>query len=66
MTHTEFKQARQTLGLSTREFAEMLETDSLLLEKVLDYWVWPCICTPTTNESEAIERHRLEGLGYIR
>ena len=44
----------------------MLTADSLLLEKVLSYWAWPCICTPTHNEEAMIEIRRLEGLGYIR
>ncbi len=44
----------------------MLTTDSLLLNEVLSYWAWPCICIPTTNEEAQIEMKRLEGLGYIR
>lgn len=44
----------------------MLTTDSLLLDEVLSYWAWPCICIPTTNEETLIEMKRLEGLGYIR
>ncbi|MEN8208187.1 MAG: sulfatase [Candidatus Fermentibacteria bacterium] len=44
----------------------MLTTDSLLLDEVLKYWAWPCICTPTENEEALIEMRRLEGLGYIR
>ncbi len=44
----------------------MLTTDSLLMEEVLEYWAWPCLCTPTQNESALIEMRRLEGLGYIR
>ncbi len=43
-----------------------LTTDSLLLEEVLEYWAWPCICTPTQNEDALIEMRRLIDLGYIR
>jgi len=44
----------------------LLPVDSLLLEEVMNYWAWPCICTPTQNEKTLIEMKRLEGLGYIR
>ncbi|MCD4707393.1 MAG: sulfatase [Candidatus Sabulitectum sp.] len=44
----------------------LLPVDSLLLEEVMNYWAWPCICTPTENEEAIIEMRRLEGLGYIR
>ncbi len=42
-----------------------LETDSLLLEEVMNYWAWPCICFPTSNEESRIEQKRLQDLGYI-
>ncbi len=43
----------------------LLTTDSLLLEKVTEYWAWPCICTPTQNTDAIIEMKRLHDLGYI-
>ncbi len=45
---------------------EILPLDSLVYEEVLSYWAWPCICNPTSYESEIIEQRRLEDLGYIR
>ncbi len=44
----------------------MLPTDNLLLEEVLEYWAWPCICKPTQNTDEIVEMKRLLDLGYIR
>jgi arylsulfatase A-like enzyme len=43
----------------------LLPTDSILLEEVMNYQAWPCLCTPTENEKALIEMKRLEGLGYI-
>ncbi len=43
----------------------LLPTDSLLLEEVLSYWAWPCVCTPTQNDSiHMIDK--LREIGYIR
>ncbi len=42
-----------------------LETDGLLLQSVMEYWAWPCICFPTSNEESQIEQKRLQDLGYI-
>jgi len=43
-----------------------LPTDSLLLQQVLDYWAWPCICTPTEPDDSAAVANKLRDLGYIR
>jgi choline-sulfatase len=44
---------------------DRLTTDSLLLQEALDYWAWPCICTPTHNDEAEIEIKQLVNLGYI-
>ena len=42
-----------------------VETDSLLLNKVLDYWAWPCLWNPLVNDLSLMEQQRLRDLGYI-
>lgn len=42
----------------------VLPTDSLLLEEVLNYWASPSICTPTWNDSLKFV-NKLQALGYL-
>jgi len=42
-----------------------LEADSLLLDRLLDYWAWPCLWDPIVNDISAIEQQKLRNLGYI-
>ena len=47
--------------------AEMspLKADSLLLDKLLDYWARPCLWEPIVNDISEIEQEKLKDLGYI-
>ncbi len=44
----------------------MLDTNYLLFDEVQSSWAWPCICTPTQNDSMAMAIKELEELGYLR
>jgi len=47
--------------------AEMnpLDIDSLLLDRLLEYWAWPCLWEPTKNELTLLQLKQLRDLGYI-
>ena len=45
----------------------ILDVDSILLSRVLDYWAWPCLWEPTLNVASVIgQKRKLHDLGYIR
>ncbi len=49
------------------DLAEMnrLTADSLLLNRLLEYWAWPCLWEPIVNDISAIQQQKLKDLGYI-
>jgi len=42
-----------------------LDTDSLLLESLLEYWAWPCLWEPTMKDKSDRDLEQLRALGYI-